>query len=432
MEQNIKILLIEDNLDYAQLIKRILSKKTSCSMEVVHCDTFSGGYERASSGGIDLILLDLDLPDSGNINTLLSISEVTNVPIIVLTGTDDESLALKAVQMGAQDYLMKGQVDARLLVRSIMYAIERKKAEDAVKRTEERFKLLIENALDLIEMLDVDGTMKFVSPSHKRILGYEDGDLIGRRIFEFVHPEDLPGVIDVFTETLQNPDRLYSAEFRVRHKDGYWITLESIGKHCPLEMSSFGVIVNLRDITERKKMEERLRSLSITDELTGLYNRRGFLTFADHHIKAAERRKESVLLILIDLDGLKQINDAYGHNIGDQALMDAAHVIKQTFRSTDVTARISGDEFVVVTTDSDGNGQESIKKRIEERLKEHNSKGIKPYHLSFSYGVAIFDPRDPSSIDRLLVKADELMYLNKNNKYVDMDENVFNLNRSNK
>ncbi|HET7288998.1 MAG TPA: diguanylate cyclase [Thermodesulfobacteriota bacterium] len=432
MEQNIKILLIEDNPDYAQLIKRILSKKTSCSMEVLHCDTFSSGYEKASSGGIDLILLDLDLPDSGNINTLLSISEVTDVPIIVLTGTDDESLALKAVQMGAQDYLMKGQVDARLLVRSIMYAIERKKAEDAVKQTEERFKLLIENALDLIEMLDVDGTMKFVSPSHKRVLGYENDDLIGRRIFEFVHPEDLPGVIDVFNETLQNPDRPYSAEFRVRHKEGYWITLESIGKHCPPELSSIGVIVNLRDITERKKMEERLRSLSITDELTGLYNRRGFLTFADHHIKAAERRKESVLLILIDLDGLKQINDAYGHNIGDQALMDAAQVIKQTFRSTDVTARISGDEFVVVTTDSDGNGQESIKRRIEEKLKEYNSKGIKPYHLSFSYGVATFDPQDPSSIDRLLVKADELMYLNKNNKYVDTNENVLNLNRSKK
>ena len=431
MEQKLNILLIEDNVDYAQLIKRILSKKTTCSMDVHHCDTFASGYERASSGGIDLVLLDLDLPDSGNINTLLAISEVTDVPIIVLTGSDDESMAIKAVQMGAQDYLMKGQVDARLLVRSIMYAIERKKAEDAVKQTEERFKLLIENMLDLIEMLDVDGTMKFVSPSHKRILGYENDDLIGRRIFDLVHPEDLPRVIDIFTETLQNPDRLYSAEFRIRHKDGYWITLESIGKHCPPELSSVGVIVNLRDITERKKMEERLRSLSITDELTGLYNRRGFLTFADHHIKAAERRKESVLLILLDLDGLKQINDAYGHNLGDQALMDASQILKQTFRSTDVVARISGDEFVVVTTDSDGNGQESIRRRLDENLAAYNTRGMKPYRLSFSYGVAKFDPMEPSSIDRLLVKADELMYLDKNNKYVDANENVLNLNRSN-
>lgn len=430
IKQSIKVLLIEDNLDYAQLIKRILSKKTSSPMEVEHHDSFSGGYERASRGDIDLILLDLDLPDSGNIETMLGIGEAADVPVIVLTGTDDESLALRAVQLGAQDYLMKGQVDARLLVRSIRYAIERKKADDAVKRTEERFKLLIENTLDLIEMLGVDGTMNFVSPSHKRILGYDNDDLLGRRVFEFIHPEDLPRVLDIFTETLQNHDRLYSAEFRVRHKEGYWVTLESIGKLCPPELGSMGVIVNSRDITERKKMEERLRSLSITDDLTGLYNRRGFLTFADHHIKAAERRKERVLLILIDLDGLKQINDAYGHNIGDQALIDAAQLIKQTFRNSDVTARISGDEFVVVTTDSDGNGEEAIKRRIKENLNSYNSQAAKPYRLSFSYGIAKFDPRIPSSIDRLLVKADELMYASKNNKDDVAKDNVFNLNTS--
>jgi len=430
--QNIKILLIEDNLDYAQLIKRILSKKTSSAMEVEHHDTFSGGYERASRGGIDLILLDLDLPDSGNIDTLLSISEVTDVPIIVLTGTDDESLALKAVQSGAQDYLMKGQVDARLLVRSIRYAIERKKAEDAVKRTEERFKLLIENALDLITVMDVDGTMKYVSPSHKRILGYDDDDLVGKRVFDFVHPEDLARVLDTFTEGLQDQDRLYSTEFRVRHKDGYWLTIESIGKMCPPVSGGLGVIANSRDITERKKMEERLRSLSITDDLTGLYNRRGFLTFADHHIKAAERRKEQVLLILLDLDGLKQINDAYGHNVGDQALIDAAGVLKQTFRNSDVTARISGDEFVALTTDSDGNGEDSIRRRIHENLDRHNSKGTRPYHLSFSFGIANFDPRVPSSIDRLLVKADELMYDEKNKKDDGSKGKVLNFNSLNK
>lgn len=428
--RNIKILLIEDNLDYAQLIKRILSKKTSCTMEVEHHVSFSGGYERASRGGIDLILLDLDLPDSGNMETVLGISGVADVPVIVLTGSDDESLALRAVQLGAQDYLMKGQVDARLLVRSIRYAIERKRADDAVKRSEERFKLLIENALDLIEMLDVDGTMKFVSPSHKRILGYENDELVGRRVFEFLHPEDLPRILDIFTEALQNHDRLYSAEFRVRHKEGYWVTLESIGKLCPPELSNMGVIVNSRDITERKKMEERLRSLSITDDLTGLYNRRGFLAFADHHVKAAERRKDQVLLILIDLDGLKQINDAYGHNVGDQALIDAAQLIKRTFRNSDVTARISGDEFVVLTTDSDGNGEDAVKRRIKENLDSYNSRTAKPYRLSLSYGIAKFDPRVPSTIDRLLVHADELMYASKNRKDDQAKDNVFNLNPS--
>jgi diguanylate cyclase (GGDEF)-like protein/PAS domain S-box-containing protein len=431
-EESIKILLIEDNLDYAQLIKRILSKKSTSPMEVEHHDTFSSGYERASRGDIDLILLDLDLPDSGNIDTLLSISGVTEVPIIVLTGTDDESLALKAVQMGAQDYLMKGQVDARLLVRSIKYAIERKKADDAIKSTEEKYKLLIENTLDLITVMDVDGTIRYVSPSHERILGYDDEDLLGKRIFDFIHPEDLARVFDIFTRGLQNENHLYSTEFRVRHKEGFWLTLESIGKMCPPALGGLGVIANSRDITERKKMEERLRSLSITDDLTGLYNRRGFLTFADHHIKAAERRKEQILLILLDLDGLKQINDAYGHNMGDQALIDAAAVLKQTFRNSDVTARISGDEFVALTSDSEGNGEDSIRRRIYENLDKHNSKGTRPYHLSFSFGIAKFDPRVPSSIDRLLVKADELMYDEKNKKDDSSRGKVLNFNSLNK
>ncbi len=416
-DETIKILLIEDNLDYAQLIKRILTKKSPDSMNVEHHDTFAGGFGRAQKGELDLILLDLDLPDSGNIDTLQAIKEATEVPIIVLTGTDDENLALRAVQMGAQDYLMKGQVDARLLVRSIRYAIERKKADDALKNTEERFKLMIENVLDLITILDVDGSMKYVSPSHHRILGYEDEELIGRRVFDFVHPEDFPRVFDVFTQGLQNADRLYSAEFRVRHKDGYWLTIESIGKLCPPDMGGLGVVVNSRDVTERKKMEERLRSLSITDDLTGLYNRRGFLTFADHHIKAAERRKEQSLLILIDLDGLKQINDAFGHNIGDQALIDTATVIKQTFRNSDVTARVSGDEFVALTTDADGKGAESIKKRLYENVDAHNAKGMRPYKLSMSLGIAAHNPSTSGSIDRLLLKADELMYAEKNKKY---------------
>lgn len=430
-DQEIKILLIEDNLDYAQLIKRIIAKKTSSSMDVEHHDTFSKGYERASKGDLDLILLDLNLPDSGNIDTLLIISNITDVPIIVLTGTDDEDLALKAVQMGAQDYLMKGQVDASLLVRSIKYAIERKKADDALRRTEERFRLMIENALDLITILDVDGTMTYVSPSHKLIVGYEDDELIGKRVFDFIHPEDLSRVLDVFTELLQNGDRLYSAEFRVRHKDGYWITVDSMGKLFPPEWGEIGVIVNSRDVTERKRMEERLRNLSITDDLTGLYNRRGFLTFADHHIKAAERKREQLLLILIDLDSLKQINDAHGHIVGDQALIDTAEIIKQTFRSSDVVARVSGDEFVILSTDTAGNGAESIRKRLNENLGIHNTNKSRPYQLSVSFGIASYDPQHPSSIDRLMVKADELMYEEKHKKEGGNKGQVININRFN-
>ncbi|MEQ9619353.1 MAG: diguanylate cyclase [Deltaproteobacteria bacterium] len=429
MKDNIKILLIEDNLDYAQLIKRILTKKTSSYMHVEHHDTFTKGYERAGKGELDLILLDLNLPDSGNTDTLLAISEVTEVPIIVLTGTDDEAQALKAVQMGAHDYLMKGQVDAGLLVRSITYAIERKKADDALKRTEERFRMMIENALDLITILNIDGTMSYVSPSHKNLIGYDDKELLGKRIFDFIHPEDLPRVMDIFTQGLQSGGTLYSVEFRVRHKEGNWITLDSMGKLFPPESGEIGVIVNSRDVTERKKIEERLRNLSITDDLTGLYNRRGFMTFADHHLKAAERRTEQILLVLIDVDGLKQINDAHGHGAGDQALVDTAGVIKQTFRSSDVTARVSGDEFVVLTTDTDGKGMESIRERLKENFEKSNSAKRRPFRLAASFGVAVYDPHSPTSIDRLMSQADELMYEEKHSKGIGCEGKLISMDK---
>ncbi len=423
VERNINILLIEDNHDYARLIHRIISKKSSNLMEVEHHETFSKGFERLLQGEIDLVLLDLELPDSSNIDKIVQIHCSTDVPIVVLTGTDDEQVAIKAVQMGAQDYLMKSSLDSSLLVRSIRYAIERKKVDDQLKRTEERFRLLIENAVDLIAILDIDGTITFVSPSHKRLLGYDDKELLGRKAFEFIHPEDLPTVVEIFSKGIQHIgdenydlDMSYSAEFRFRHKYGYWVTLESFGKLYPPNSGETGIIVNSRDVTERKKMEESLRNLSVTDDLTNLYNRRGFMSFAEHHIKTADRKKQRMMLILIDLDDLKKINDAFGHKEGDMALIDTADVINSTFRKSDLIARVSGDEFVVLTSDTKQNAIEAIRMRLLKNIEAHNSKQKRLYKLSLSFGIAVYEPENPSSIDRLIIEADELMYMDKHKK----------------
>lgn len=432
-ERNFKILLIEDCNDYAHLIERILCEKSSKVMEVEHYETFSEGYERLMNGGIDLVLLDLDLPDSSNIDKIVKIHVSTDTPIIVLTGTDDEQVAIKAVQMGAQDYLMKSNLDSGLLVRSIRYAIERKKVDDQLKRTEERFRRLIENGVDLIAILDLDGSMKYVSPSHRRVLGYEDNDLLGRKAFEFIHPEDLPRVVEIFAqgirevqEEMQDKDTSYSAEFRFRHKDGYWVTLESFGKLYPPEAGELGIIVNSRDVTERKKMEENLRSLSVTDDLTNLYNRRGFMSFGEHNIKTADRNGQRLMLVLIDLDGLKQINDAFGHKEGDMALIDTADIIKETFRKSDLIARVSGDEFVALTTDTQSNAIEAIRMRLRSNIEAHNARQKRLYKISLSFGIAVYDPKNPCSIDRLIVKADELMYEDKQKKDDMTQANVVN------
>jgi len=160
------------------------------------------------------------------------------------------------------------------------------------------------------------------------------------------------------------------------------------------------------------KAEEALLALSLTDELTGLYNRRRFFVLTEQYLKVAIRTKKRSLLLYIDMDDLKSINDHYGHNEGDRALIDLSNILKKTFRESDIIARIGGDEFVVLL-ESTAENDEILITRLSENIKDHHAKQIRNYRLSISVGVAQFDPDNPISIDDLLSKADALMYAEK-------------------
>jgi diguanylate cyclase (GGDEF)-like protein len=160
------------------------------------------------------------------------------------------------------------------------------------------------------------------------------------------------------------------------------------------------------------KAEEALLALSLTDELTGLYNRRRFFVLTEQYLKVAIRTKKRSLLLYIDMDDLKSINDHYGHNEGDRALIDLSNILKKTFRESDIIARIGGDEFVVLL-ESTAENDEILITRLSDNIKDHHAKQIRNYRLSISVGVAQFDPDNPISIDDLLSKADALMYAEK-------------------
>jgi diguanylate cyclase (GGDEF)-like protein len=163
-------------------------------------------------------------------------------------------------------------------------------------------------------------------------------------------------------------------------------------------------------------LQEKLMKMSVTDELTSLYNRRGFFTLADQQFKLSDRYKYKVYLLYADLDNLKGINDTFGHQEGDQALIDSADILRQTFRESDVIARIGGDEFVVVPIGSTGEGAEIAISRLYENLERKNTQKQRNYPLSLSIGMAYYDPATPYSIDDLLRKADEMMYEEKQKK----------------
>ena len=168
-----------------------------------------------------------------------------------------------------------------------------------------------------------------------------------------------------------------------------------------------------RMLQSQEEAEKILHAYSLTDDLTGIYNRRGFTTLASQQIKIADRSRKEMFLIFADVDNLKEINDRFGHLEGDRALIDVAKIMKETFRESDIIARIGGDEFVALTTETDGMDAEGIVSRLLENIKRFNDTQQRNYVLSMSVGVAKYSPDEPCTIDELISKADRMMYERK-------------------
>ena len=172
----------------------------------------------------------------------------------------------------------------------------------------------------------------------------------------------------------------------------------------------------IKEVSKRKRLEEELRSLSLHDELTGLYNRRGFMTLGEQQLKLAQRIKSTVFLLYGDIDRMKWINDTLGHQEGDKTLRETADMLKGAFRESDIIARIGGDEFVVLTIGTSKAGVKVLTARLQESLDARNAKGTHRYNLSLSIGITHYDPKHPCSLDELVAQADKLMYEHKRSK----------------
>lgn len=173
---------------------------------------------------------------------------------------------------------------------------------------------------------------------------------------------------------------------------------------------------SVRYAIERHQLQMALEAMALVDDLTGLYNRRGFQTLAGHHMKMAERLGRRVSHIFVDLDGLKAINDSFGHRAGDVALIETATLLRETFRESDIIARVGGDEFVVLAFESTGPAHEQWVARLTDNLRRRNERPDRRFRLSLSTGIAYYDPDFPCALDELLDRADALMYEQKRAK----------------
>lgn len=288
-QRPIKVLLVESDREYLDELRgRLGDVRSGTGIDLEWVGELSQALARLTQGGIDAVLLDLELPDSEGMVTFERMyAFAPDVPIIVLTDIADEEVAMSTVQGGAQEFLVKDELVPSVLGRSVRHAIER--------------------------------------------------------------------------------HRLLSA----------------------------------------------LRSLSLIDDLTGLYNRRGFADLGEQYLKLARRTARGVTMVFLDLDRFKTINDSLGHHVGDRALMKVADILRATFRRSDIVARLGGDEFAVLALEASGESADLLLDRLRERFREFNRTSREPYQLAVSIGMARHDGDSRIRLEDLLAEADNAMYEEK-------------------
>ncbi|MBM3130844.1 MAG: PAS domain S-box protein [Chloroflexi bacterium] len=261
MPQPIQLLLIEDNRDAAFLIRKLLEEIKPGAFHITHVERLAAGFKHVSAQPVDAILLDLSLPDSTGLETLTRVrAHQPSAPIIVMTSLDDETIALEAVRQGAQDYLIKGRSDGELIARAIRYAIERTRAEETLRVSEERFRSILDNIEDGYYEVDTAGNFTFFNPALVRMLGRPANELMGMNNRVYMTPEAAKAVFQTFNRVFRTgiPEQSFDWEW-IRPDGAHRFAEVSVSLLKAVDGSVQGFRGIIRDITERKRVEEALR-----------------------------------------------------------------------------------------------------------------------------------------------------------------------------
>jgi len=290
---------------------------------------------------------------------------------------------------------------------------------ELLKADHTRLQAILESAIHAIIVVNDRGQV-IEWPSQAELLcGWSKNEMLGQPITRImpprlreIHQRLIPEVLrgqhgTTFGKRIESTI-LNRDEFEVPVEIA--VTLTKVGDRPELTLF-------MHDITERKNYEAQLHHMSITDELTGLFNRRGFMTLADKHLKMAQRCGKNVFLLYADFDNMKWINDTHGHPSGDNALVETAQILQNTFRQADLIGRVGGDEFIVLMNEPQENhGVSAVLERLTSEIARVNSQPNRQYQILLSIGTVRYDHREPTNIDVLMSQADLLMYEAKKKK----------------
>lgn len=384
-----------------------------------------------------LAILDWMMPGCDGIEVCRQVRQSPNAAptyIILLTAKGEKEDIVTGLEAGADDYLIKpfvrAELQARIGVGERVIALQQRLADrvseldralaerelvlEALRASESRYRDLVENSQGLICTQDLAGTLLSVNAAAAHLLEYLPQEMVGRNMREFVAPAQRH-LFDLYLERIRQ-QATDNGLVKVVSRSGVEFIWQYHNSRQEAPGKEAYILGHAQDVTEMKLDEARLRNLSLTDDLTGLNNQRGFIALAKQHLKAARREGQSFSIIYADMDGLKQINDTYGHPVGSQAIKRIAGIMRNSFRASDVIARLGGDEFAILVANTSAENIGIPLSHLRDHLRRYNAKGFHPYELSLSVGTVCVQPDSDSSLEDLMARADQAMYENKKHK----------------
>jgi len=286
-----------------------------------------------------------------------------------------------------------------------------------IQQSEARFASLVKNSSDIVTVIEPDTVVRYASPSAARVLGLDPQDLEGTRFIDLIHPDDKTRVLSFLTSIGQGEGTTSLMEFRVRHRTGTFLFAETLRTDLLHDPNVKGIVLNTRDITERKQFEEELERQAFHDSVTNLANRALFHDRVLHAIERQGRGQKTLSVLFMDLDDFKTINDSLGHAAGDGLLAEVGERLRHTLRAADTAARLGGDEFAILLEDG-GEGVQAadVADRIMQMLEEPFVLEGKEVFVRASVGIAVADASDgdgEAAAETLLRNADVAMYMAK-------------------
>jgi diguanylate cyclase (GGDEF)-like protein/PAS domain S-box-containing protein len=410
------LLLVEDNAGDARLFREMFNEQEQYQAELTHVESLTAAELHLSKGPVDIILLDLGLPDAQGLAALRRAQAAApRIPLVVLTGFDDEMLAAQALQEGAQDYLIKGQIETRSLLRALRYAIERKLLEEAVFVEKERAQVTLSCIGDAVACTDALGQITFLNLVAERMTGWSRTEAAGHSMSEVFHildatsRETIPREAD--TDIGKNRTVRLPSNCLLIRRDGLEIPIEdSVATIHDRDGQASGAVIIFRDVSAAREMALKTTHTAQHDFLTGLPNRTLLHDRISHAISLSVRHMKKVAVLFLDLDGFKHINDSLGHPIGDKLLQSIARRLVECLRGSDTVSRQGGDEFVVLLSEMEHAEDAAITaRRMLNSVSEPHSIDQHELRITTSIGVSVY-PDDGLDAETLIKSADTAMY----------------------